>query len=196
MAILQVHPIAVEGPWVEGFVLDRHTIKSIYLGDDDFGKPRFDTTRTALGERVYQFKNRRGSPEEIVETAIWFVRQQWPDPVDCVVYPPPSVSRTHQPAEILAARIARVLGVAAPRAVVIKRDNTPQMKNFPARERHAVLSSAIEARHVSAVQGKRVLLVDDLWETGSTLRVVGEVLVSMGVAELRVLAMTYTKTQP
>lgn len=161
MAVLQVHPIAVAGPWIEGFVLDQHTVRSVYLGDDEAGNPRFDTTRTALGERVYQFKNRRGPADEIVETAVAFIRRQWPSLVDCVVYPPPSASRTHQPAEILAARIARVLGVAAPRAVVIKRGLTPQMKNVAAAERRTILASAMEPRYVSAVQGKRVLLVDD-----------------------------------
>jgi competence protein ComFC len=196
VAVLKVQPIAVDGPWLEGFVLERHTVKSVYFGDDQAGNPRFETTRTELGECVYQFKNRRGSAEEIVETAVAFIRRQWPDAVDCVVYPPPSLSRAHQPAEILAARIARVLGAAAPRAVVIKRVTTPQMKNVPAGDRQAILASAMQPRYFSAVQDKRVLLVDDLWETGATLRVVGEVLSSMGVAELRALAMTYTKQLP
>jgi predicted amidophosphoribosyltransferase len=36
-------------------------------------------------------------------------------------------------------------------------------------------------------------LIDDLWETGSTLRRVAEVLGQMGATEVRALAMTRTK---
>ena len=49
------------------------------------------------------------------------------------------------------------------------------MKNVPLQERAPLLSAAIQAG-TDAVQGQRVLLVDDLWETGSTLRRVVEVL--------------------
>jgi len=35
--------------------------------------------------------------------------------------------------------------------------------------------------------------VDDLWDTGSTLRRVAEVLLQMGATDVRALAMTRTK---
>ena len=66
------------------------------------------------------------------------------------------------------------------------------MKNVPLHERAPLLSAAIQAG-TDAVQGRRVLLVDDLWETGSTLRRVAEVLGQMGATEVRALAMTRTK---
>jgi orotate phosphoribosyltransferase len=55
-----------------------------------------------------------------------------------------------------------------------------------------LLSVAIQAG-TDLVQGRRVLLIDDLWETGSTLRRVAEVLGKMGATEVRALAMTRTK---
>ena len=68
----------------------------------------------------------------------------------------------------------------------------PQMKNVPLHERSPLLSAAIQAG-TDAVQGQRILLIDDLWETGSTLRRVAEVLAQMGATEVRALAMTRTK---
>ncbi|MGQ0736827.1 MAG: phosphoribosyltransferase family protein [Acidobacteriota bacterium] len=65
------------------------------------------------------------------------------------------------------------------------------MKNVPLHER-ALLSAAIQAG-TDAVQGRRALLVDDLWETGSTLRRVAEVLGQLGATEVRALVMTRTK---
>ena len=50
-----VHPVPVEGPWLEGFVLDRHVISAVpigYLGEHI----QFDRTRSALGELVYHLK--------------------------------------------------------------------------------------------------------------------------------------------
>ena len=55
MAVVEVHPVPIDGPWIEGFVLDRHVISSVpigYLGEH----MQFETTRSALGELVYQLK--------------------------------------------------------------------------------------------------------------------------------------------
>lgn len=193
MAVIETHPVIVKGPWVDGVVLDKHTLHSVHIGDDPQGHPRFDTTRSALGELVYRFKNRGGAPDDIVETAVAFIRSRWPNDIDCVVSPPPSVSRYRQPAQILAERIARVLGVPAPAAVVIKKVRTVPMKDLGKDQRESALAAAIQPRYRDPVAGRQILLVDDLWETGSTMRTVAQVLTSMGAAEIRVLGMTYTK---
>jgi hypothetical protein len=57
MAVVEVHPAPIDGPWIEGFVLDRHVISSVpigYLGEH----MQFETIRSALGELVYQLKYR------------------------------------------------------------------------------------------------------------------------------------------
>ena len=88
--------------------------------------------------------------------------------------------------------MATALGVPSLAAAVIKATATPQMKNVTLHERAPLLSAAIQAGS-DAVQGQRILLIDDLWETGSTLRRVAEVLGQMGATEVRALAMTRTK---
>ena len=32
MAVVEVHPVPIDGPWIEGFVLDRHVISSRPIG--------------------------------------------------------------------------------------------------------------------------------------------------------------------
>ena len=74
MAVVEVHPVPIDGPWIEGFVLDRHVISSVpigYLGEH----MQFDTTRSALGELVYQLKYRNGPLNDIVETAVAFIKR-------------------------------------------------------------------------------------------------------------------------
>jgi competence protein ComFC len=191
MAVVEVHPEPIDGPWIEGFVLDRHVISSRpigYAGEH----LQFETTRSALGELVYQVKYRNGPLNDIVDTAVAFVNERWDGVIDCVVPPPPSLHRTKQPTVLIASGIAAALGVQALAAAVIKATATAQMKNVPLHERAPLLSAAIQAG-TDAVQGRRVLLVDDLWETGSTLRRVAEVLGQMGATEVRALVMTRTK---
>ena len=107
MAIVAIHPEIITGPWLEGCVLDRHVVSSVFLGEDEGGHPRFDNTRSTLGELLYQLKNQNGPADDIIETAVDFVLRNWPSRVDCVISPPPSIARTRQPAAILASGIAR-----------------------------------------------------------------------------------------
>jgi hypothetical protein len=128
MAVVEVHPVPVDGPWIEGFVLDRHVISSVplgYLGEH----MQFDTTRSTLGELVYQLKYRNGPLNDIVDTAVAFVNERWNGVIDCVVSPPPSLHRTKQPAVLIAAGIAAALGVPAAPAAAVKATATPPMKN-------------------------------------------------------------------
>lgn len=191
VAIVETHPEQIDGPWIEGFVLDRHMISSRpvgYVGEH----MQFETTRSALGELVYQLKYKGGQPDDIVETAVAFVMERWAGSIDCVVPPPPSLHRTRQPAVLIAEGIAQSLGVPTLPSAAVKATATQQMKNVPMHERAPLLTAAIQAG-TDSVQGRRVLLVDDLWETGSTLRRVAEVLGQMGASEIPALAMTRTK---
>ena len=61
MAVVEVQPVPIDGPWIEGFVLDRHVISSVPIGYLGEHMP-FDTTRSALGELVYQLKYRGSKP--------------------------------------------------------------------------------------------------------------------------------------
>ena len=70
-----------------------------YLGEH----MQFETTRSALGELVYQLKYRNGPLNDIVDTAVAFVNERWNGVIDCVVPPPPSLHRTKQPAVLIAA---------------------------------------------------------------------------------------------
>ncbi len=48
----------VHGNWDLGYVLDWHTQNSTFIGEDEYGKPKFETIRTEIGEKLYQLKYR------------------------------------------------------------------------------------------------------------------------------------------
>lgn len=46
----------LEGNWKKGLAFDLHTIASDYLGPDEYGHDRWNTTRSEMGELLYQLK--------------------------------------------------------------------------------------------------------------------------------------------
>lgn len=194
MAPVKVKPMKLPPkPWVEGYVLDYHTISSTPTGDPYY---RFDTKRTELGELLFRLKYRGGGDTvlgAIVDTAEQFLTG-WKPPIDCVVPAPPSLTRKTQPAVEVARVLATRLNVPVFEDALVKIKATPQMKNIDDwSERQKLLAEAIQAGR-SDVKGKRVLLLDDLIESGSTLRRAAEVLLKDGGA-LALYALVLTRTK-
>jgi len=180
-------------PWVEGYVLDYHTVSSTPTGDPYY---RFDTKRTELGELLFRLKYRAGGSAvvaDIVDTAEQFVGG-WKPPIDCVVPAPPSLTRTTQPAVELARELAGRLRLPVFEDAIVKVKTTPQMKNIDDwSERQRVLAEAVQAGR-DDVRGKSILLFDDLIESGSTLRRAAEVLLKdCGARAIYALVLTRTK---
>jgi competence protein ComFC len=87
---IEIHPRALHGPWDKGFALDVHTVSSTYLGDDQYGHPRFDTKRSEIGELLYRLKYKRDQTTvaPIVEAVAGFLGRSH-SPIDAIVPVPP-----------------------------------------------------------------------------------------------------------
>jgi competence protein ComFC len=195
VAPVKLSPVRlVWGPWDDGYTLDRHTISSVPTGDPY----RWDTKRTELGQLVYELKYGKnwGALELIVETAEDFIRNQWEGlpTLECIVPAPPSVSaRGLQPVIEIARALAGRLDIEVCENAVVKIRPTSQMKNVGDwAQRRQTLREAIQ-RGTGNVEGKRVLIFDDLMESGSTLTRVTDVLRSAGATEVYALALTRTR---
>lgn len=193
--MIKISPQKIKGQWVEGYALDIHTVSSEPIGYDEYGHLRFDNKYSPLGELLYRLKSKKDKSviEAIVRTAADFVRSKsWP--VDLVVSVPPSSSRSFQPVVVLAGQLAKVLSVGYCGNCVKKVKDTPQLKNvFDVNERKKLLSGAFQVDR-SKIEGKSVLLFDDLYRSGATINEVSSALQSLGRAT-RVYAMTLTKTR-
>lgn len=194
MAVVNINPMKLPPrPWVEGYVLDYHTVSSTPTGDPYY---RFDTKRTELGELLFRLKYRAGGSAvvtDIVDTAEQFVGG-WKPPIDCVVPAPPSLPRKTQPAVEVARELAARLRLPVFENAVVKVKATPQMKNIDDwSERQRVLAEAVQAGR-NDVRGKSILLFDDLIESGSTLQRAAEVLLKDGAARA-IYALVLTRTK-
>ena len=194
MAVVNTNPMKLPPkPWVEGYVLDYHTVSSTPTGDPYY---RFDTKRTELGELLFRLKYRAGGSDvvaDIVDTAEQFVGG-WKPPIDCVVPAPASLTRKTQPAVEVARGLAARLRIPMFEDAIVKVKTTPQMKNIDDwSERQRVLAEAVQAGQ-NDVKGKSILLFDDLIESGSTLRRAAEVLLKdCGAGAIYALVLTRTK---
>jgi len=199
MAGVAINPIAVNGPWIEGYVLERHhTISSEFLGHDSFGRPQFDSKYSALGELVYRLKNRedKNTIDPIADTAVQFIREQWKPEFDLIVPVPPSRRRqTYQPVIEIANAIASRMEKSMDPNAVVKIRETPELKDvYDFAERQKLLQGAFKA-NAEAVGGKAILLIDDLYRSGATAVVVAQSIISGGATRVFMLAMTKTRTR-
>ncbi len=192
MDTVKINPMKITGPWTAGFALDYHSVSATPTGDPYHP---FEMKYTELGGRLYQFKYRGDAKAlpDILDTVEDFVRSS-KMPVDCVVPAPPSKGRTSQPVVVLAREVAKRFGVPVFEAGVVKVKETPSMKNIPDwLERQRVLEESVQAGS-DVVKGKTVLLLDDLVESGSTLRRAADVLLKKGGAAA-VYAVALTRTR-
>jgi len=186
--------IPLEGNWDKGFAFDLHTESSIHIGTDPFGHEQFETRRTQMGELLYQLKyrQRREVAKEIVD--LLAERFKTLNTFDAIIPCPATKSRPWQPVEEITMELGKRFGVAVINALV-KDTSSTQIKDIedPA-EREKLLLESIRIKDTHDFSGKKVLLVDDLYQSGSTLSVATYVLKEQANAAM-VCVLTMTKTR-
>ena len=195
MAIPAVQPIRLAGRWRDGYALDYHTVGSAYVGDDGFGRPLFETTRTELGELLFRLKFRgdERTVAPLAQAAASFVAE-WNAGIDAIVPVPPSRMRPRQPVLLLAAELAARVGVPALADAVDRVRENRELKNVYDYAERTRLLQGIHAVDREAVAGRRVLLFDDLYRSGATMNSVAQALYDEGGAA-EVFALTLTRTR-
>lgn len=193
--MVEIHPVRIPGRWADGRTLDFHTLGSTYLGDDELGHPRFETSRSAVGDLLYRLKYRgdQGCIAELADTAATFLRE-WQPSVDVIVPVPPSRERAVQPVLAVGAELASRLGVPfSPGSLRRVREVTQLKDVFDYDERYRLLEGLHEV-DASAVQGRVVLLFDDLFRSGATMNSITSALYDPGGAKA-VYAFALTRTR-
>ena len=92
--------------------------------------------------------------------------------------------RGYDQAELLAKLIAKHLGQRPVRLLKKLRDTPPQSRTGSAEKRRANIAGAYACLRPALVQGKRILLVDDIVTTGATLSEAAKVLKKAGAKEV------------
>jgi len=188
-------PIELLGNWTKGRAYALHTLASTYLGVNEYGRADFDTTYSDMGELIRQLKYRNDKsalPNIIalldnikgIETFDYFI------PV-----PSSNKSRPFQPVYEIAEALGKHREVEVLTAFLEKKAGGPELKNVDdPEERKALMKDALYINSKKDISGKSVLLVDDLYRSGTTLMAATELLLEK--AEVRkVCVLTMTKTR-
>lgn len=91
-------------------------------------------------------------------------------------------------AEILAVKIGAFMGLPVVRDGLVRTKNTDPQKKLTSQERLRNLSHAFQQNN-AAVAGKRILLVDDIYTTGSTVEACSRALKEGGAANIFVITI-------
>lgn len=171
---MRVRLRAIEGEWDDGYALAKHTLSSVYLGDDEFGHARFDTTRSDPGEALYLLKY--GSDWTRARPLAFAIAQHIVpqfDRVDIIVPMPASTARKRQPVTEIATQLGRLIMKPVETALLIASvpAGSPKLKDLRTREaKDAALEGRLSVADVLAGEERRnVLLIDDLFDSGATM---------------------------
>jgi len=192
---MMLHPQGVKGPWQAGIVLDWHTVASQVIGQNEFGHPIFDNTRSELGELLYQFKYQgdQSALKKILSATVEYLHERANGRFDLIVPVPPS-NQARTVTSQLAKGLAIGLGTGFSATALVKTKNTSELKSVSDPEiRKQILDDAFRADN-QQVASKTVLLVDDLYRSGATLEAATAALTTQGGAKsVYVLAVTRTR---
>jgi superfamily II DNA helicase RecQ len=176
------HPRPLHGPWDAGWALGFH---SRFAGAD--------WSRSPVGELAYRLKYESDGAAlaPLVEQAFALCagHLELAD-VDAVVPVPPSQEHALDPVGSVAEALAGRLGRPVWKTVVKTRKTALQKEMHTLAQKRANVAGAFAVR--GNVAGKRLLVLDDLYDSGATLAEVARVLRLAGAARLCVLTLTRT----
>lgn len=169
---MEVNVRKISGIWDLGFSLDKHTISSTPIGHNQWGHMQFDTIRPEAGEALYQLKYCNDTSQESIIAEQMYTSFGSPFSSSNFILPmPPSKARARQPVVEIAKELAKKMNIPCYENLLIKTKDTPAMKDIASRdERVATLVDAFAYNDILE-EGYvyDVLLIDDLFDTGSTL---------------------------
>lgn len=179
---MKVNVRKLDGSWDLGYALDRHTLSSVYLGEDAYGHPRFATTRSEPGEALYQLKY-QGDWSQVGLLAVQVQSTLLPlfGKISLIIPMPASTARARQPVNEIANELGKLTKIPVSDDIVVKApapEGSPQLKNLRSREeKDAALEGRFSINPSITSEGFwNALLLDDLFDTGATMDAVCKVL--------------------
>ena len=171
---MQVKIRRIEGDWDDGYALAKHSLSSVYRGENEFGHPQYDTTRSEPGEALYQLKF-RSDWSQARPLAFAIAQHIVPrfDRIDIIVPMPASTSRVRQPVSEIAQELGDLIMKPVTEAVLIASvaEGSPKLKDLTTREaKEAALRGRFSvADALRGTERPNVLLLDDLFDSGATM---------------------------
>ena len=175
---MEVNIREIKGNWDLGYSLDKQTLSSTPVGQNQWGHMQFDTVRPDAGEALFQLKYRSDFTQvAIIANQLHTSFSQYFNSAGLVIPMPPSKQRQRQPVIEIARELARLMNRPCYENLLVKNADTPAMKDISSRdEKVNALINAFTVTDQLPDGLYNVLLVDDLYDTGSSLEAATQVL--------------------
>jgi len=163
----------IQGPWDRGWVLDKHTLKSTYLGTNESGRAQFENIRSEVGEATFLLKYRQqwDKAQILAEALAEHICPRF-DQIGFIVPMPASTQRGRQPVNEVACALSSILKIPAFDHILVKAANGQSLKDLTTKdEKLAAIAGTLSIKDRITNSGRwNVLLLDDLYDSGASMR--------------------------
>jgi ATP-dependent DNA helicase RecQ len=176
------HPRPLAGSWQYGWSLGFH---SRFSGGD--------WARSGVGDLTFRLKYEGDIsvlPALVTQTLDLIRMHPEMNQVDAILPVPPSIQRPTDPVQAFCSMLAEKTGIPMQTCVIKIRQTQPQKELKTLTQKRANVSGAFALR--CDVSSKRILLVDDLFDSGATLDEITRLLKQRGAGCVNVLTFTRT----
>lgn len=176
------HPRPLTGSWQTGWALGFHSRIS-----------GSDWSRSGVGDLTYRLKYESDTtvlPALIQQTLDLFQAHPEMNQADVIIPVPSSTERKVNPVHVFCEALAGKINLPMQTLVVKTRQTQPQKELKTLAQKRGNVAGAFSMR--GEVKGKRVLLVDDLFDSGATLDETTRLLLKHGASRVNVLTLTRT----
>ncbi|MDI6768058.1 MAG: RecQ family ATP-dependent DNA helicase [Anaerolineales bacterium] len=176
------HPRPLTGTWHFGWALGFHSRIS-----------GSEWSRSGVGDLTYRLKYDSDTtvlPALIQQTLDLFQAHPELGQVDVIVPVPSSTERKVNPVHVFCEALAGKIKIPLQTFVAKTRQTQPQKEMKTLAQKRANVAGAFALR--GEIKGKRVLLVDDLFDSGATLDEITRLLLKHGASRVNVLTLTRT----
>lgn len=161
----------------------------------------YDTIRTPIGEALFQLKYRDNQNQIgfLVDELVAFLKTRSVLLYIDVIIPTPSQHRDFQPVSEIASRVANRLEKDIDLNFLIKAKSKSELKSIEnIDERQQIIAGAFTVADPKKYKyrNKKVLIIDDLYRSGTTLNEISKVLYEQAhVNNVYVVTLTYTRSK-
>lgn len=192
---MRVNLRQIQGPWNDGWVLDKHTVRSVPVGENEYGHMQFETERTEVGEASFllKYRNELGQVPALARCLSQHVIPRLGS-VDVIVPMPATTQRAVQPVYSLSSELSRICNLVCLPNLLHKVPNGRSLKDLNGfDEKIAAIGDSLSVSPVlTGARTYNILLVDDLYHTGASMYAACNALRKYNrIGEIYVAALTW-----
>ncbi|WP_315707528.1 ComF family protein [Brenneria uluponensis] len=169
---MEVNIKDIAGNWNRGVVLDKHSKYSVVIRQNEWGHNIYDTTRTEVGEALFQLKY-RSDWSQVYPLAQCLYDEAYPlfEKVGFILPMAASNVRARQPVTEIAQALANLAGVPCSDNLLLKAPGGVSLKNLHTKEEKVeAIGNSFSVNPIITSQGRwNVLVIDDLYHTGASM---------------------------